>query len=211
VRPRKREENSRIGRRGGKSDGPSIAARLRARWWDDRTRFVLAFTLVAGSLLAFYYLPRTADDAVERWTSAYLRIYTRMASWPIGIFDPNVSAHGNLLAGRFSMQIVKSCDAMEANILFAAAVIAFPSPWRRKVIALVAGLVALVGVNLLRLFVLYWVGVFAPSAFDFLHLDVWPLLMIVSAMIDFVFCVRWTSGVDLAALARGDGDAQIAT
>jgi hypothetical protein len=78
---------------------------LRAWWQDDRTRFVLAFAALAGCMLAFYYFPRTDQDAVERRTAEYLRLYTRMVSWPIGIFDHGVSAHGNLVAGRFSMQI----------------------------------------------------------------------------------------------------------
>jgi exosortase H (IPTLxxWG-CTERM-specific) len=164
---------------------------FRAWWRSDQTRFVLAFIAVAGCLLTVYYLPRTSDDAVERWTAAYLRLYTRVVAWPIGVFDPHVSAHGNLLAGRFSMQIVKSCDAMEGNILFTSALLAFPAPWRRKAVALVVGLQALMGLNLVRLFVLYWVGVYAPSAFEFLHLDVWPLVMIASAAIDFVLCIRW--------------------
>jgi exosortase/archaeosortase family protein len=89
------------------------------------------------------------------------------------------------------MQIVKSCDAMEANILFAAALLAIAAPWLRKAAALVVGLAALVAVNLVRLVLLYWTGVYASSAFEFLHYDVWPLLMIVFATFDFLLCARW--------------------
>jgi exosortase/archaeosortase family protein len=180
--------------------GREPAPLSRGRWWrSERVRFVVAFTLLAGSLLAFYYFPRAPDDTVERWTALYLRAYTHVVSWPIRIFDPHVSAHGNLIAGRFSMQIVKSCDAMEANILFAAAVLAFSGPWLRKVVALFLGLAALLALNLVRLFVLYWVGALAPSAFDFLHLDVWPLLMVVFAVIAFVLSVRWTGAGEVLA------------
>jgi exosortase/archaeosortase family protein len=192
----------------GRSRAPIVRELLRrslGAWWqDERTRFVLGFTVLAGCMLAFYYFPRTDGDAVERWTDDYLRIYTRLVSWPIGIFDHDVSAHGNLVAGRFSMQIVKSCDAMEANILFISALLAFCAPWRRKALALAVGLPALLGLNFVRLFVLYWVGVFVPSAFEFLHLDVWPLLMVAFAATDFVLCARWASGSGVALVA-GDG------
>lgn len=162
------------------------------RWLrDDRRRFALLFAVVSGCLLGFYYFPRTSADLVERWTGEYLSLYTQVVSWPIALFDRGVSAHGNLVAGRFSMQIVKSCDAMEANILFAAAVLAFAAPWLRKVASLLVGLAALGTVNVLRLFTLYWAGVFLPSAFEFMHIDVWPLLMIAFAAIDFHVCVRW--------------------
>ncbi len=175
-----------------------------ALWWrDDRTRFVVAFVVLAGCMLAFYYFPRTDESPVERWTAEYLRLYTRMVSWPIAIFDRGVSAHGNLIAGRFSMQIVKSCDAMEGNILFISALLAVSAPWRRKAVALLVGLCGLVALNLVRLFVLYWVGVFVPSAFDFLHLDVWPLLMIAFAAIDFALCARWTRQGPIAGESDG--------
>jgi exosortase/archaeosortase family protein len=180
--------------------GVSYRQRVEAGWRDDRTRFVVAFVVLAGCMLAFYYFPRTAESSVERLTADYLRLYTRMVSWPIRLFDREASAHGNLIAGRFSMQIVKSCDAMEGNILFVSALLAVSAPWRRKAVALLVGLCALVGLNLVRLFVLYWVGVFVPSAFDFLHLDVWPLLMIAFAAADFALCARWTRQ---DAIARG--------
>jgi exosortase/archaeosortase family protein len=179
---------------------------LRRAWLqDDRTRFVVVFAVVSGCLLAFYYYPRTNADAVERWTGEYLRLYTRLVSWPIGVFDPTVSAHGNLVAGRFSMQIVKSCDAMEANILFTAAVVAFAAPWVRKAASLAVGLAALVACNVLRLFTLYWAGALVPVAFDFMHIDVWPLLMIAFAALDFVVCARWMRAG--SAGVGGDGAA----
>jgi exosortase/archaeosortase family protein len=162
-----------------------------AFWADERRRFAVLFTALAGGLLAFYYFPRGDDSAVERFTREYLRAYTRMLSIVLAPFDPGVQSHGNLLIGRFSMQIVKSCDAMEANILFAAALLAVAAPWRRKAAALVAGLAALVAFNLVRLVVLYWTGIYAAPAFDFFHYEVWPLAMIVFATIDFLFCARW--------------------
>lgn len=165
-----------------------IAART---WADDRRRFAISFALFAGALLAFYYYPRGSDSVVERLTAEYLRAYTRVVSLVLAPFDPGVRAHGNLLTGRFSMQIVKSCDAMEANILFAAAILAFAAPWPRKAAALVVGLAALVVMNLVRLVFLYWAGVYAASAFDFLHYDLWPLLMVAFATLDFIACASW--------------------
>jgi len=162
-----------------------------AFWADERRRFAVLFTAIAGGLLGFYYFPRGNDSAVEHFTGEYLRAYTRMLSLVLAPFDPAVQSHGNLVMGRFSMQIVKSCDAMEANILFAAALLAVAAPWLRKAAALVVGLAALVAFNLVRLVVLYWTGIYAAPAFDFFHYDVWPLVMIAFATVDFLFCARW--------------------
>jgi len=188
------------------SDGVETKRPIRRPFWrNEQTRFVVAFAVIAGALMALYYYPRGIESPAERFTSEYLRVYTHMVSLGIGLFDPHASAHGNIVTGRFSMQIVKSCDAMEANILFSAAIIAIPAIWWRKAVAFVAGLVALVAFNLVRLFVLYWVGVFFAPAFDFLHYDVWPLLMIAFAAVDFMVCVKWARGSEGGGLLPAGG------
>jgi exosortase/archaeosortase family protein len=174
------------------------AVRLRARlvllWRDEPSRFAFLFAVIAGSLLAVYYFPRTNEDLLERWTASYLWLYTRAVGTILYVFDPHVTAHGNIVSGPFTMRIVKSCDAMEANILFASAILAIRAPWWRKGIALVAGLAALTACNLVRLVFLYWAGVYVSSAFDFLHYDVWPLVLVVFATLDFVLWMRWARG-----------------
>jgi exosortase/archaeosortase family protein len=177
---------------------------------NEQARFALSFAAIAVGLLALYYFPRGNEDAVERWTASYLWLYTRVVGALIHVFDPLVTARGNVVAGRFSMQIVKSCDAMEANILFASAMFAVSARWWRKAIALTVGLAALVLCNLVRLFVLYWVGVYAFSAFEFLHYDVWPLILIAFAAVDFVCCMRWARGKDWAPVVLGEAKPRVA-
>jgi exosortase/archaeosortase family protein len=80
---------------------------------------------------------------------------------------------------------------MEANMLFAAAVLALPAVWWRKAAALVAGLAALVAFNVVRLVSLYYVGVYLPAQFEVMHIDVWPVLMIAFTVLDFYVCTRW--------------------
>jgi exosortase H (IPTLxxWG-CTERM-specific) len=169
----------------------------------DRARFAVVFVLLASSLLVLYYFPRGPGSTIEALTADYLRFYTRMVSLAVGLVDPGASAHGNVVSGRFTMQIVKSCDAMEANILFVAALMAFPAPWRRKSIAVVAGLSALVACNLARLIVLYWIGIYSHGVFEFAHYDVWPLLMIAFATVDFVVCARWVQGTEAEPVQAG--------
>jgi exosortase/archaeosortase family protein len=181
----------------------NLVARVSSLWADERRRFAILFTLLAGWLLGFYYFPRGEGSAVEHFTGEYLRGYTHVLRLVLLPFDPGISARGNLVTGRFSMQIVKSCDAMEANILFAAAVLAIAAPWVRKAVALVVGLAALVAVNLVRLVFLYWTGVYASAAFEFLHYDVWPLLMIVFATFDFLLCARWAQSAARPARPMG--------
>jgi exosortase H (IPTLxxWG-CTERM-specific) len=155
------------------------------------TRFVLSFAAISAVLFGVYFFPYAENGGSEAWFTAYLARYARLVGHALNLLEPQVSVSGNIVSGRFSMSIVKSCDGMEANILFCAAMLAFPGPWLRKGLAVALGLTALVGFNVLRLCSLYYVGVYFPSAFEFAHFDLWPLLVIGFALIDFLFFARW--------------------
>jgi exosortase/archaeosortase family protein len=171
-------------------------------------RFVLVFGLATAILFSLYYFPYSDHGISENWMAVWLRAYTRVVGWVLRVFDPTVSTHGNTVVGRFSMTIVKSCDAMEANILFVAATLALLGPFWRRAVAALGGLLALVVLNVVRLCCLFWVGLFFPAAFDFAHYDLWPLLMIAFATIDFVVCARWVVCAQVAPAAGTAHDAR---
>jgi|HubBroStandDraft_6_1064221.scaffolds.fasta_scaffold30588_3 exosortase/archaeosortase family protein len=154
-------------------------------------RFVLGFIAIATVLFGLYFFPYAETGRSESWFSAYLAQYARIVGFTLGLFDRGISVADNVIGGRFSMRIVKSCDGMEANILFCAATLAFPGPWRRKLVAVPLGLTALVAFNVLRLCCLYYIGIYFPAAFELAHFDVWPLLVVGFSVVDFLACARW--------------------
>lgn len=137
-------------------------------------------------MLGLYAFPYGELGLSERWFESYLAAYARLVGHVLGVFEPSVRVDGTLITGRYSLRIVKTCDAMEANALFAAAVLALAGPWRRKLGALALGLVALVTANVLRIATLYYAGALAPSTFRALHEEVWPLVLIALAAVAFV-------------------------
>jgi exosortase/archaeosortase family protein len=174
--------------------GPAGAAGL---------RFVLAFVCFCAVFFCLYYFPYAESGVSEGWVTVYLERYAAVVGSIVGLFEPGVVVSHNMISGRFAMSIVKSCDAMEANILFCAAVLALPGAWLRKAAALAAGLAALVGVNVVRLCCLYYVGVYFGSWFEFAHLDLWPFLMIAFAVLDFMVCARWIAAPTLHGSPAG--------
>lgn len=163
----------------------------------QQIRFAVTFAVIAAILFGLYCFPYGENGISEAWFSAYLNGYARVVGWILGAFEPVITVSGNNVIGRFSMSIIKSCDAMEANILFCAATLALPVPAARKAIAVPAGIVALIAANVVRLCCLYYVGVYYPSSFEFLHIEVWPLIMIVFALVDFIVCARWMQGPEV--------------
>lgn len=154
-------------------------------------RFALTFIVVAGVLFSLYSFPYRPDGTAERWFHKYLAAYAHLAGAVLSVFDRAVRVNGTVIDGRFSLNIVKSCDAMEANLLFVAAIFAWPARWRRKLTAAVLGVIALVGVNVIRICTLYAIGVHFPTAFEFFHIEFWPLLIIAVAMAEFVGFTVW--------------------
>ncbi len=154
-------------------------------------RFALKYALIAGTLFAIYAFPFELLGAKHDWLEGYLAAYARLAGSVLGLFESGIVVVGTHIDGRFPMEIVRNCDAIEVNILFISAVLAFPATWRRRALAVALGLPALVLLNVLRICSLYAVGVHAPQLFAVAHEQIFPLLLVVAAALAFLCCARY--------------------
>jgi len=136
----------------------------------------------------------------EDWFARYLALYARLAGLVLRIFDSGVRVVGNDIVGRTSLTVAKNCDAMDVTLLFAAAVVAFPAPWRRRLAGIAAGVAALTVVNVLRIASLYFVDLRWHSAFETIHAEVWPLAIVVLAASAFLAWSRWAQRAPGATL-----------
>ena len=152
--------------------------------------FLLRFATLAGVELTAYYFPYNPRGFASGLLRLYLALYARLAGGALSLFDPTVRVHGTDITGRFSLSFAMNCDAMDVFILFSSAVLAFPSTWRRRALGLGLGLAVLVGVNIVRIMSLYWVGVYFPSAFDFVHVDLWPIGIVAATCAGFLWWAR---------------------
>lgn len=154
-------------------------------------RFALKYALIAGALFAIYAFPFELFGAKQDWLAGYLAAYARLAGAVLGVFESGIVVSGSQIGGRFSMEIVRNCDAIEINILFVSAVLAFPAPWQRRTIAAALGLLSLVALNVLRICALYFVGVHAPERFAVVHEQIFPLLLVLAAALGFLYCAKF--------------------
>jgi exosortase H (IPTLxxWG-CTERM-specific) len=175
--------------------GPLVdAKRWIARGLRPEVAFMLRFAGIAGVLCALYAFPYGSESEVKGWFEGYLAAYASAAGTVLHAFDPAVHVAGADIAGRFSLRIVKDCDAMEVNILFIAAVLAFPASWGRRALGLAIGVAAILAANISRICALYFIGVSAPSAFEFAHRDLFPLLLVLLATAVFLPWARSARG-----------------
>ncbi|HWH31518.1 MAG TPA: hypothetical protein VNU01_02475 [Egibacteraceae bacterium] len=95
----------------------------------------------------------------------------------------------------FSYRIVEECTAITVVGLFAVAVLATPSiPWAKRVAGLVAGTVALLALNWLRLLSLAWVGVHHHELFDLAHVWLWQGVAVAAVIGMWLAWLAWASG-----------------
>jgi exosortase/archaeosortase family protein len=166
-----------------------------------RLHFAVRFALIAGLLFALYGFPYAKYGISEHWLGAYLNGYAEVVGALLRLVEDRVVVQGNTVYGATALRIVRTCDAMEANVLFASAVIAFPGPLARKALVLVVGLSSIAIINLVRIMTLYHVVLKQERAFTFVHLELWPLLMIIATLGLFVASIRFLTANRPAAEA----------
>jgi exosortase/archaeosortase family protein len=165
------------------------------------TRFVATFLVSGACLLALYYYPYREGGAANRALNAYLHGYASSAGALLGWIDPSVAVAGADIVGRTSLRIVRTCDAMDATLLLVAAVLSWPSPWRWRVVAAVVSAASLYVVNVVRICSLYCLRLYAPSAFELAHVDVWPVVILGVAVGLFLAATRATPSRPIEAFA----------
>lgn len=148
-------------------------------------RFLLRAGVLMAGLYALYYFPYPDGSLPDRLLDGVLALQGRAAAWVIGWVEPGVTAQDAAIYGRFPMRVVKACSSLDAQALFCATVLSFPGSVRSKLIGLCAGVAALSLLNIGRIAALYFVGVYAPDAFDTVHEEVFPLLLVLCACASF--------------------------
>ena len=130
-------------------------------------RFQSLFVLIfAVCYLLFGVLPRVRLGVINPYTEF---LASAVAAF-INLFGAGAVANGALVySPRYSMDIAMGCDGVEASCLYLAGVVAFPSSWRARLIGLAFGIPLIQAINLTRLVVLYYVGLYLPSVADQIH------------------------------------------
>src|SRR5215471_18389139 len=126
---------------------------------------------------------------VVPWTDALAAISARLVT----IFDPAIRASGNVLqsgANGFAVSIEAGCNGVEATLVLAAAMLAFPAPWRRKLAGLAIGILAVQGLNVIRVISLFHLGQWNYRVFEWAHLYVWQALIMLDVLVVWLIWVR---------------------
>lgn len=155
-------------------------------------RFFLVFLGVLAALFAFEVSKFGETHFVVPFTDALAQI----SAWLIKLFDSDVHSYGKIIqstANGFAVSIERGCNGIEAIIILVAALAAFPSTWKQKLVGFAVGFVAIQLLNLVRIISLFYMGQWSMIWFEWFHLYLWQALIIIDALVVWLLWLRWIS------------------
>ena len=152
-------------------------------------KFFVLFLVIQGLLFGGELTEPGQQFFVVPWTNFLATLSANLVKW----FDPHVLVSGKILqstANGFAVSIEAGCNGVEATIVLIAAMLAFPAPTRSKIIGLVAGVLAVQGLNIIRIISLFYLGQWNYHVFEWAHLYVWQALIMLDVLIVWLLWVR---------------------
>lgn len=153
-------------------------------------RFSILFLVLLVGLFVLCLLPPVERAFVDPFTAGLAQVCT----WLVSAFDTDVVTMGKEIRSTgngFAISIERGCNGIEAMIVLTAAVLAFPSTWKQKLVGLAIGFVAIQALNVVRIISLFYLGQWSYTAFEWFHLYIWQALIILDALVVWLIWLRY--------------------
>jgi exosortase/archaeosortase family protein len=166
--------------------GPGRPPALRGLWVLVRTSGAyIALVVVLLGVLRIDLVQRVLRDDFQTSVAA-------AASWTLQLLGVPVTRTGTQILGPngLSVSILTQCTGLDAVLLLVPAILVFPASWRAKALGVGIGLGVMAGLNFLRIVSLCYVGTYSMAALQVGHLYVWPVVVIVAALLTLLVWVE---------------------
>ncbi len=154
---------------------------------------MLRFILVFFVLLVVLFVAELTAPVEKHVILPFTSVLADASAWLIHLFDADTTSSGKYIqnaAGTFIISIERGCNGIEAVIILFSAILAFPAPWKHKLVGLGIGFLAIQALNLVRIVSLFYLGLWNRVWFDWFHLYLWQALIILDALIVFLVWLR---------------------
>ncbi len=165
-----------------------VTAFLRSHWLTIRV--VSTFVL----LIAVFFALLTYNPIVKRFDVAWM--LAQVSAWfswlllrGVGLivgFPVHIDGT-NLASGSFIVDVSPACSGAVPSIIYLAAVFAFPTSLRSKIIGAALGVGVIHGVNLVRVVALFIIGLFFKEYFHETHVYIAQALVVAIAVATWLF------------------------
>jgi exosortase H (IPTLxxWG-CTERM-specific) len=152
----------------------------------------LKFVVLLLLMFAIEWLPVVREYLITPFTEYLAAISAAL----LKLFDADVSSNGIVISSLSTGQavaILAGCNGVEAMICLTAAILAYPSSWKQRVIGLLLGYCAIQVLNILRIISLFYLLQWNQHWFEIAHLYVWQGLIFLDVLIVFIVWMRWVN------------------
>ena len=156
------------------------------------SKFLFIFIAALSVLFTIELLIPVQTHVIQPFTTGLATLSAAI----ITPFDDNVISSGRVLrdaAGGFAVSIESGCNGVEATIVLIAGVLAFPATIRQKSMAIALGFMAIQSLNIVRIISLFYLGQWNYTIFEWFHLYLWPILIMLDVLIVFAVYLHWLS------------------
>lgn len=154
------------------------------RSYQREITFLVLFVVLLGGGFALIAWQPVNDHVIVPFTAAIASTSAKL----LDAMGQEIRIEGTRVFGKsFAVDIENGCNGVEAMIIFLSATLSFPSPWKARLAGLALGIVGIQIVNLVRVVALFLTGVYFPSFFDSSHTVVWQTIVILFAVLLWIF------------------------
>lgn len=144
-------------------------------------RYGLTILLV---MTGFYGLYWSESLVEQRWFRPFTYGQAEIAKILLGMAGEDVNRIGNVLVRQieggkpYTLAVGLGCEAFDVTILTIVGILCFPAKRKHRLVGAILGGLLIQAVNLLRISSLYLVGLHMPQHFDFIHHNLWQVLLV---------------------------------
>jgi exosortase H (IPTLxxWG-CTERM-specific) len=152
-------------------------------------RFLLIFIVVELGLLGVELLQPVQQHLVLPFTTGL----AHFCAWLVTLFDASAASVGKVLWNPktgFGVSIEPGCNGVEAMITLFAAIVAFPSTWKHRLLGFVWGTIAIQALNVVRVISLFYLGQWNTTVFMIAHEYLWQALIMLDVLVVWLIWVR---------------------
>ncbi len=163
-------------------------------WWQDKHP-VLLFGLAFFTLIIIFYV-FLASNFYKNIHPTILHGNATAANYILNLLQQQTGVLGNNISSPiFSINIAKGCDGVEAILLVVAILLAFPAALWKKIVGILTGTTILLLLNILRIIGLFLIGIYAPTWFDFMHIEVGQFVFILFSVAYCAYWIQWVNNI----------------
>jgi exosortase H (IPTLxxWG-CTERM-specific) len=160
-------------------------------------RFVTTYLILMGA----FFLVTTLQPVknIIDLNGLYTKSIVVISSKIMNILGIHAKYSGTvIMLPSVSLDVQFGCNGLEAVMIYAVAVLAYPAEWKKKIMGILAGFVILQIVNLLRIVFLVYSSEHFRRLFEFIHIYIAQGIMIALSLGIFFLYLNYTKNAKKA-------------